>query len=154
MKLRIEAFIYNYGNNIPIKYTCDGEEISPGIKWSEVPEGTKTFAIIMEGLDTPDRSNPLVLWILYNIPGKIREIVTDTIPEDANVGTNDLGKVGYTGPCPKPGPDHQRYRVQLYALDTTLNLSDGATKQEFLHAAKNHILNTTEVIGVYERYKK
>lgn len=154
MILRIEAFTYKYGNKIPKKYTCDGQEISPGLIWDKVPEGTKSFALIMENLDASGQSNPLVLWIVYNIPGNLREIPTGTLPEKAQVGTNDLGVIGYSGPCPKPGPDHQRYQVQLYALDEELYLPPSATKQDLVHAMKDHILDTSQVIGTYERHKK
>lgn len=154
MLLRIEAFTYKHGNKIPKKYTCDGEELSPGIIWDEVPKDTKSFALIMEGLDVPHRSTPLVLWVVYNIPGDLREIATDSLPEKAVVGTNDLGKLGYSGPCPQPGPDHQRYQVQLYALDEELYLPPSATKQDLVHAMKDHILDTARAIGTYERHKK
>lgn len=154
MRMRVEAFTQRYESQIPEKYTCDGESISPGIIWDEVPGGTKSFAVIMEGMDTPDRSNPLVLWLVYNISANIREIKTDEFPQSAQLGTNDLGKQDYSGPCPKPGPDHQRYSVQLYALDALLDLDDGATIKEFLRAAKDHILDQIEIIGMYERYKK
>lgn len=152
--MRVEAFTQRYKSQIPEKYTCDGESISPGIIWDEVPENTKSFAIIMEGMDTPDRSNPLVLWLVYNIPSDVREIKTNTVPQGAQLGTNDFGEQGYRAPCPKPGPEHYRYSVQLYALDTILDLNEGATLKDFLYAAKDHMLDQIEVIGTYERYKK
>lgn len=154
MKIKIEAFMYRYGNRIPPKYTCDGEELSPGIVWNDVPEGTKSFAILMEDLDVPDRSNTLVLWLVYNIPGTVREIATGKLPEQAQVGINDLGKTRYTGPCPHPGSRHQRYNVLLYALDKILDLNSGATKDDFFRAIKGHILARVEAIGIYEHYKK
>ncbi len=152
MIVRIEAFTYSYGNKIPKKYTCDGEEISPCMIWDEVPEGTKSFALIMEDLDVPSRSTPLTLWLVYNIPGDLREIATNAVPEQATVGTNDMEKVGYSGPCPEPGTDYQRYRIQLYALDTELDLPSDATKHTLMTAMKDHILATTDAIGIYKRY--
>ena len=155
MFLRVEAFISgSYDNKIPKKYTCDGGEVSPGMHWEDAPEGTKSFAIVMRGIDTPDRSTPLVLWLVYNIPGNVYEIKTGEIPEGAQVGTNDRGKIGYSGPCPKPGPDHQRYIVQIYALDSVLDLPDEVTEKEFMKAAKDHILDDIEIVAVYETYKK
>ena len=154
MKLNIDAFMYRYGNKIPSKYTCDGQELSPRIEWDEVPENTQSFAILMEDLDVPHRSNPLVLWLLYNIPVATRVIETGIIPDGAQIGTNDLGKCSYSGPCPHPSPDYQRYSVQLYALDTVLDLENCTTAPVFFTAAKDHILARVEAIGTYERYRK
>jgi Raf kinase inhibitor-like YbhB/YbcL family protein len=153
MNLIIEAFMYSYGNKIPKKYTCDDENITPGLKWENVPEGVKSFAIIMEDPDVKSRSTPFVHWVVYNIAGEIRQFETGVVPEKVKQGTNDFGKIGYQGPCPEPSADHHRYFVKLYALDTMLDLPEGATKQELVRAMKNHILAEHEVIGFYERNK-
>ena len=152
MIVRVEAFTYSYGNTIPIKYTCDGEEISPGLTWHDVPEGTKSFTLIMEGLDIPSRSTPLTLWIVFDIPGDVREITTNAVPEFAKLGTNDRGEADYSGPCPEPGPDIQRYCIKLYALDIEIDLPAGETKQSIETAMKDHILATAEVIATYKRH--
>ena len=153
MKIRIEAFMCKCGDIIPRKYTCDGEGISPGLTWDDVPEKTKSFALIMEDLDVPNLSHPLTLWIVYNIPGDIREIVKNSVPEHAKLGTNDKEKTGYSGPCPEPGPRHQRYQIQVFALDTELVLlPPGATKQELMAAMKNHIVTTAEATATYRRH--
>ncbi len=152
MIVHIEAFTCSCGNTIPKKYTCDGEEISPGIKWDDVPQETKSFVLMMEDLDVPNRSNPLTIWIVYNIPGDIREIETNSLPEQAKIGVNDLGKVSYSGPCPEPGPDHQRYRMQLYALDTKLDVPSGTMKHTLMSTMKDHILATAESIATYKRH--
>lgn len=153
MNLKIEAFMHRSNNKIPQKYTCDSGEISPGMSWNEVPEHTQSFAVIMEDLDVPGRSNTLALWLVYNIPATVREIKTGLVPQGAQVGINDLGKTHYSGPCPEPGTHHQRYRIQLYALDMMLDLKDGITEHAFLTAAKNHILDRAEAIATYERHK-
>ncbi|MCL4361812.1 YbhB/YbcL family Raf kinase inhibitor-like protein [Candidatus Dependentiae bacterium] len=154
MKLHIDAFEYSHGTHkIPKKYTCDGEQISPHIKWEDVPENTKSFALIMENLDAPHRSTPLALWIVYNIPGDVKEIETNSIPKQAKIGTNDLGKARYTGPCQSPGPiRHEKTSIQLYALDTELDLPAGATKHDLVKAMKNHILEKVEFIAFYQPY--
>jgi Raf kinase inhibitor-like YbhB/YbcL family protein len=155
MFLKIEAFSCgSCGSGIPTKYTCDGSEISPGMQWSDVPENVKSFAVLMEGLDTPNRSNPLVLWLLYDIPRDIREIKTNSLPAGTKVGKNDRGRLGYSGPCPNPGTDHQRYLIRLYALGEPLMLSEGLTKDEFVRLAKEHIIDQTEVVATYERFDK
>ncbi len=153
MLIRINAFTQNHSNTIPKKYTCDGEGISPEISWDEVPEKTESFALIMEGLDVPNRSNALVLWVIYNIPGALRTIASNSIPEQAKVGINDLGKKRYSAPCPKPGPHPQKYQITLYALDTTLIfLPDETTKEDLVKAMKKHVLATAENIGFCERH--
>ncbi len=152
MKVRIEAFTYSYGNIIPEKYTCYGEEISPGVIWDEVPEGTESFTLIMEALDIPERSNPLTLWLMYDIPANLREIATNAVPEFAKLGTNDREIAGYGGPCPDPGPNLQRYRITLYALDKELDLPAGEIKQTIETAMKDHILAKAEAIATYKRH--
>ena len=153
MLIRINAFTQSHSNTIPKKYTCDGEGISPEISWDEVPEKTESFALIMEGLDVPNRSNPLVLWVIYNIPGPLRAIASNSTPSEAKVGINDLGKKRYSAPCPKPGTHKQRYQVTLYSLDKTfVFLPDETTKEELVKAMKHHILAVTENIGFCERH--
>ena len=154
MKLIIEAFLNHSDNKIPQKYTCLGEEISPGMTWEDVPEKTKSFAITMEAIDVPNRSTPLVLWIVYNISENVRKFKTNSVPENALIGTNDLGKTAYSGPCPEPGAKHHRYIVQLYALDAVVDLPAGATKHDLIHAMKNHILAEDRAIGTFDIYKK
>src|SRR3990167_973981 len=151
MELQIDAFTSNHKDEIPKKYTCDGEEQSPCLQWGDVPSNVKSFALVMEALDVPHRSNPLVLWVVYNIPGDVRKIATNTLPKEALVGTNDLGKIGYSGPCPKPGSKHERYHIVLFALDIKLDLVPGATEYDLTRAMKGHILDTGEEVAVHER---
>ncbi len=152
MIVRVEAFTSSHGNTIPIKYTCDGEQISPGVTWHDVPEGTQSFMLIMEALDVPNRSNPLTLWIVFDIPSDVREIVTNSVPEFAKLGTNDRGKADYSGPCPAPGPTLQRYCIKLYALDKELDLPAGTIKRTLEAAMKDHILAKDEAIATYKRH--
>ncbi len=152
MIVRVEAFTSSHGNMIPIKYTCDGEQISPGVTWHDVPEGTQSFTLIMEALEVPNRSNPLTLWIVFDIPSDVREIVTNSIPEFAKLGTNDLENADYNGPCPEPGPDTHRYCIKLYALDKELDLPAGTTKHTIETAMKDHILAKDEAIATYKRH--
>ena len=156
MNIRIEAFEHPFNSKIPLKYTCDGDEVSPEIVWSDAQEGTQNFAIAMLSLDDPKTNpqTPPVLWMVYNIPSEVNEIKTGELPPKALVGTNDLGKTKYTGPCPFPGPDHQRYEVRLYALNRLLDLENGVNSSTFFDAIKDHILEEVSIIGTYERYKK
>jgi Raf kinase inhibitor-like YbhB/YbcL family protein len=138
------------------KFTCDGEDISPALEWSGVPDGTKSFALIMDDPDAPDPANPRmtwVHWVLYNIPaaiGSLPEGVKDKdLPEGTLQGLNDWKKTGYGGPCPPIGK--HRYFHKLYALDIVLPDLSRPTKAKLEKAMEGHILSKTELIGLYQR---
>lgn len=138
--------------NIPRHYTCDGENVSPPLAWGDVPEGTKSLALIADDPDAP--GGTFTHWVLYNLPPHLRELPEDvrrdeTLPNGAMQGTNSFRKIGYGGPCP-PGGTH-RYYFKLYALDTELDLAPGATKERLLDAMRGHVLAETEVMGKYSR---
>lgn len=152
MTLQLRSPAYEAGGMIPAKYTCDGENISPPLHWSEVPEQTKTFALIFDDPDAPGKT--WVHWVIYNMPADQRgldEKVPGTQELDDGVlqGINDFRKTGYGGPCPPSGT--HRYYMKLYALDSKLDLTAGATKEELLKAMHGHIIEQAELIGRYER---
>jgi len=138
------------------KFTCDGEDISPVLEWSSIPEGTKSFALIVDDPDAPDPANPKmtwVHWVLYNIPASasaLPEGVKDKdLPPGTLQGLNDWKKTGYGGPCPPIG--EHRYFFKLYALDTVLPDLKRPTKAKLEKAIEGHILSQTELIGLYQR---
>lgn len=138
------------------KFTCDGENISPVLEWSSAPEGTRSFALIVDDPDAPDPANPRmtwVHWVLYNIPatvGALPEGVKDKdLPPGTLQGLNDWKKTGYGGPCPPIG--EHRYFHKLYALDTVLPNLSHPTKAKLEKAMEGHILSKTELIGLYQR---
>ena len=150
--MEIKSSAFKEGESIPSKYTCDNIDISPDIEWSKVPNGTKTFALIMDDPDAP--SGTYVHWVIYNIPGNQRELpenipATETLDNGTFQGRNDFGKIGYGGPCP-PGGTH-RYYFKLYALDTVLDAKPGITKKELLKAIEVHVLEEVELMGRYKR---
>jgi Raf kinase inhibitor-like YbhB/YbcL family protein len=150
MELISSAF--NEGGMIPGKYTCDGADVSPPLKWAALPAGTKSLALICDDPDAPVGN--WVHWVYYDIPvgteGLPEKVATDEHPaEGGTQGLNDFRKMGYGGPCP-PGGTH-RYYFKLYALDTTLNLPAGATKKQLLKAMENHIIDQTQLMGKYKR---
>jgi Raf kinase inhibitor-like YbhB/YbcL family protein len=152
MNITIESPAFKNGEYIPSKYTCDGEDISPALKWSNIPEGTKSLALICDDPDAP--IGDWVHWVLYNIPPETRElkehIPSDKILKDGSIhGLNDWKRYGYGGPCPPSGV--HRYFFKLYALDTKLNLGPGATKKQLLDAMKGHIIAQGELMGKYQR---
>src|SRR5665647_1795841 len=129
---------------IPSKYTCDGEEINPPLQVDNIPEGTKTLAIIVEDPDAP--KGTFDHWLAWNIPPE------NPIEEDRPAGisgTNGAGETGYHGPCPPSG--YHRYYFYLFALDSSLNLKAGAKKDELKEAMKPHILSTGTLMGRYQR---
>ncbi len=144
---------FDEGQPIPERYTCDSvEDASPALSWSDAPTGTESFALTVYD---PDARGGFVHWVLYNIApdrGETPEGLPegDTVLGDAQQGTNDFGALGYGGPCPPAGTPH-RYVFMLYALDKTLGLDPGATKEELHEAMMGHVLANGTLTGTYQR---
>ena len=143
---------FKEGELIPSKYTCDGKDISPPLKWSGVPQNTKSLALICDDPDAP--SGTWVHWVVYYIPTTLSELpegvpTKETTSDGLKQGTNDFKKIGYGGPCPPSGT--HRYYFKLYALDTELQLSSKAKKSDVEKAMKGHILATGQLMGKYKR---
>lgn len=141
---------------IPAQFTCEGEDISPALSWSEPPAGTKSFAVIVDDPDAPDPRAPKmtwVHWVLYNIPPETRGLPEGVAPGELPPGTreglNDWRRTGYGGPCPPIG--RHRYFHKLYALDTVLPDLGTPTKAQLEAAMQGHILAETELMGTYEK---
>jgi Raf kinase inhibitor-like YbhB/YbcL family protein len=141
---------------IPSIYTCDGRDVSPALSWSEAPEGTKSFALIVDDPDAPDPARPKMVWVhwvLYNIPENINSlpegVKSDNLPKGTQEGLNDWKRTGYGGPCPPIGT--HRYFHKLYALDTVLPNLKKPSKAELEKAMKGHILGKAELIGLYQK---
>ena len=145
MKISSKAFSHN--QNIPAKYTCDGENVSPPLTIAEVPEQTKSITIIADDPDAP--GGDFSHWLVWNINPKLTEIAEDREPAGSVEGTTDFGKVGYGGPCPPAGI--HRYFFKVFALDTALNLPATTQKQELVKSMSGHILDQGELIGLYSR---
>lgn len=151
MKLTSTAFAE--GETIPKQHTGDGKDVSPPLQWSDVPAGTKSFALICDDPDAP--VGTWVHWVLFNVPADRTELpegvpASKTVLGDARQGTNDFKKIGYGGPAPPRGKPH-RYFFRLYALDTTLDLTESATKKDVEAAMKGHILAEGKLMGKYQR---
>ena len=150
--MEIKSSEFKEGSSIPSKYTCDNIDVSPPLEWSQVPAGVKTFALICDDPDAPGAT--WVHWVIFNIPGNLRELsenipATETLRNGAIQGKNDFGKIGYGGPCP-PGGTH-RYYFKLYALDTDLDSKPGITKKDLLKAIEGHILDEVHLMGRYRK---
>ncbi len=152
MDIKITSPAFENEGLIPAKYTCDGEDISPPLKWDAVPEDTKSIALISDDPDAP--VGTWVHWVLFNLPPDTRELKENippdkTLPNGAKHGTSDFGRIGYGGPCPPSGT--HRYFFKIYALDTELDLQADAGKRDLLKAMEGHILAEGRLIGKYKR---
>lgn len=145
MELSSPAF--KDGEMIPRKFTCDGENISPALAWSGVPEDAASVALLVEDPDAP--RGTFTHWIYHEIPATQNELPEGGLP-GARQGQNDFRRPGYGGPCPPPGAAH-RYVFRLYALDVHPALDPGAGRQDFLNAIQGHILAQAELTGRYAR---
>ena len=153
--MTVTSAAFQQAGSIPSKYTCEGSDISPPLKWSGSPAGTKSFALICDDPDAP--AGTWVHWVLFNLRAPATELgekveTSRAVPGGASQGTNSFMKIGYGGPCPPPGKPH-RYFFKLYALDTDLALKPGASKQDLLRAMEKHILARGELMGTYQRKK-
>ena len=152
MEIKVTSPAFEDGALIPPRYTADGANISPPLKWENVPAGAKSIAMINDDPDAPAKT--WVHWVVYNMPPDTTELLED-IPADpalsngAKQGTTDFGQIGYGGPAPPSGT--HRYFFKVYALDAMLDLSEGATKADLEAAMTGHILAQGELIGKYKR---
>jgi Raf kinase inhibitor-like YbhB/YbcL family protein len=153
MGFTITSGAFTEGQSIPSKHTCDGDDISPELKWDNPPEGTRSFALICDDPDAPGMT--WVHWVVWAIPATVtglpEGIPSDPVLDDATKqGMTDFRRIGYDGPCPPGGKPH-RYFFKLYALDNVTNLEPGASKKRLLEAMEGHILAQTQLMGTYSR---
>jgi len=156
MSLAITSPVFSHNGEIPARHTCDGQDLSPPVNWSGVPDGTRSLALIVDDPDAPDPAAPKmtwVHWVLYNIPlgatGLPQGVKPAELPKGTREALNDWKRTGYGGPCPPIG--RHRYFHKLYALDAVLPDLGKATKQDLEKAMKGHILASAELIGTYKR---
>lgn len=145
--LQITSPAFEHKGVIPSDYTCDGEDVNPPLFFSNVPEETQSFALIVEDPDAPGKT--WVHWIVFNINPHTTHINEDSVPEGAIEAVTDFGQTGYGGPCPPSGP--HRYSFKLFALNSMLDLTEDVTREEIEHAMERHIIEKTELIGIYSR---
>lgn len=150
--MKITSSEFEDGATIPSVHTCEGKHLSPPLAFQNVPKEAKSLVLIMDDPDVPPsvRSDRMFdHWVLFNIPP-----ATHSIPAGGSAGThgcNTLKENRYYGPCP-PDREH-RYFFKLYALDTMLNLSTGASKKEVERAMQGHIIAEAKLMGRYEKNK-
>jgi len=156
MTLTLKSPDFVHQGEIPNLFTCDGDDTSPSLIWSGVPENAKSLVLIVDDPDAPDPAKPKmtwVHWVLYNIPPVAAELprsaTASNLPAGTQEGVNDWKKTGYGGPCPPVG--RHRYFHKLYALDVKLPDLQKPNKAKLEAAMQGHIIGQTELIGTYQR---
>jgi Raf kinase inhibitor-like YbhB/YbcL family protein len=155
MSLALTSPAFDHKGDIPVRYTCDGMDVSPPLAWTGVPAGAKSLVLILDDPDAPDPASPRmtwVHWVLYNIPpdstGLPEGVSRTGLPAGTLEGKNDWKRTRYGGPCPPVG--RHRYFHKLYALDTTLPDLDTPTKTQLEQAMRGHIMAHSDLIGMYQ----
>jgi Raf kinase inhibitor-like YbhB/YbcL family protein len=156
MALTLKSSAFDNGGAIPSRYTCEGEDVSPPLVWTGVPETARSLVLIIDDPDAPDPKAPKmtwVHWVLYNIPPDVTGLPEGVVPEKLSPGMmeglNDWNRTGYGGPCPPIG--RHRYFHKLYALDTLLEGMNTPTKAEVEAAMEGHIISQTEFMATCKK---
>lgn len=152
LALKLTSTAFEEGGMIPAKYTCDGDNVSPPLAWSGVPESAKTLALVADDPDAP--RGTWVHWVVYQIPATEKGLpenvpARETLDGGARQGRNDFKNTGYGGPCPPSGT--HRYFFKLYALDASLDLAPGATTDQLLGLIEGHAVAEGQLMGRYKR---
>lgn len=153
MAFNISTPAYENGANIPVEHTCEGDDISPPVRWDGEPKGTAYFALIMEDPDAP--GGTFTHWIVYNLPPDCHELekiipVERHLENNAIQGKNDFGNIGFNGPCPPKGEEH-RYFFRIFALKKKLPPESIDSGEQFYQAMNGLILDKAEYMGKYYR---
>src|SRR5215207_11360776 len=149
MAIEVSSPAFDQGGVIPTQYTGEGQDLSPALTWSGLPEGTREIALVCDDPDAP-RPEPWVHWVVYKISAD-RTGLPEGDTEGALEGENDFGGIGYGGPMPPKGHGVHHYHFKVYALDAELEAAAGLTKGRLLEALEGHVLDEGELVGTYER---
>lgn len=156
MSMTLTSTAFGDGGDIPARYTCSGDDLSPPLAWQEVPEGTRSLVLIVDDPDAPDPRAPKmtwVHWVVYNLPpdatGLAEDSATTGLPAGTLQGVNDWQRADYGGPCPPIG--RHRYFHKLYALDTVLEGLRQPTKAQVEAAMGGHVIARAELVGTFQK---
>jgi len=144
--LKVRSGAFTHGGYIPPRYTCEGENVHPPLEISDLPENTKSLALIVEDPDAPRGTYDH--WIVWNIPPN--EVIGENSRPGIS-GKNSFGNTDYGGPCPPSGS--HRYFFKVYALDSDLDIQAGSDKETLKAAMRNHVLGLGELMGHYQKRK-
>jgi Raf kinase inhibitor-like YbhB/YbcL family protein len=157
MALSISSSAFTDQAEIPSRFTCEGDDVSPALAWSGIPAGTKSLALVVDDPDAPDPAAPKmtwVHWVVYDMPASATALgeAVKTLPAGSREGLNDWKRTGYGGPCPPIG--RHRYFHKLYALDAVLGDLQTPTKAALEQAMKGHVLAEAQLVGTYQKKKR
>lgn len=151
--MQLKSTEFKENGQIPQKYTCEGQNLSPPLQIEGVPEGAESLALILDDPDAPHGT--FIHWVFWNVPPEIAALPEGVgnspagILGEAKQGKNSFGEIGYGGPCPPRG--EHRYRFHLYALDQALSLPEEAGSKELVQAMSGHILAQVTLTGRYRK---
>ena len=153
MTFQLTSKAFSHNGEVPRPHTCDGQDLSPALEWTDPPPKTRSLNLICDDPDAP--VGTWVHWVLFNLPASARGLpegvpVVGVLADGSKQGQNDFRRLGYGGPCPPPGPAH-RYFFKLYALDNIPDLKPGASKKELERAMQGHVLAEAQLVGRYQR---
>jgi len=154
--MQLQSPSFQEGEAIPRRFTCEGDDVSPALRWTDVPASAKSLVLVVDDPDAPDPAHPRttwVHWVLYDIPpdaeGLAEAVQESGLPPGTRQGLNDWKRTGYGGPCPPVG--RHRYFHKLYALDTLLGDLGSPRKAEVERRMQGHILSRAELVGTYQK---
>jgi Raf kinase inhibitor-like YbhB/YbcL family protein len=143
----LSSSAFEPGAAIPRRHTCDGEDVSPALAWSGVPEGTRSLALVVDDPDAPGRT--FLHWLAWGLEPEAGSLAEgEAAPVE---GTNDFGSTGYRGPCPPSGHGPHRYFFRMHALGAPVDVRAGADRDGLERAIRDDQLGTAELMGTYER---
>lgn len=151
-ELQLKSTAFESRNAIPQRHTGEGEDVSPMLEWTNVPEGTRSFVLICHDPDAPlikPGVYGFVHWVIYNIPGSVNNLAEGT--KEYTTGINDFGEEGYKGPMPPEGHEPHHYFFWLLALNEELNLEPGLTMWQLLERIEPYVIGMNRLVGIYER---
>lgn len=155
MGFSLKSHDFNDGETLNKRYSCEGDGMSPDLEWDGPPQGTRSYALIVEDPDAP--GGVFTHWVVFDMPATFKHLDRgmgndQDLKDGIKQGTTDFGHTGYGGPCPPRGHGRHRYNFVIKALDIPmLGLTDGAEKADVLKAIKGHVLGESRITGVFER---
>jgi Raf kinase inhibitor-like YbhB/YbcL family protein len=150
--ISLTSTAFDHHGKIPTKHTGEGEDVSPALSWTNVPEGTESFAIFCHDPDAPllkPGTYGFTHWVLYNLPASTTSL--DEGASEGTAGANDFGKQGYGGPMPPEGHGRHHYYFWVLALDKQVNFEAGLTLEQFLEKSEPNVIGMNRLIGTYKR---
>ncbi len=157
MVFTLTSPVFAHNGEIPILYTCEGEDIPPPLRWTGVPPEAKSLVLIVDDPDAPDPAHPKMTWlhwVLYNLPAELSGLAEgiSRLPGTSVTGVNSWNRHNYGGPCPPIG--RHRYFFKLYALDRLLDRLVPGSGEQVEAAMRGHVLSSTQIMGTYQKTRK